>query len=259
MKDLTVTVVQADLHWEDVSANLDSFTQKLNSHSVKTDLIILPEMFNTGFSMEARKLAERMDGRTMSWMADIADEKDAAIAGSLIIEEDGKYYNRFIWMHPGGMYQTYDKRHLFTMAGEHHHYTKGEERLKIKYKGWRISPMICYDLRFPVWSRNNGFFDLLIYVANWPDKRSYDWSTLLAARAIENQSYVIGVNRVGDDANGHHYSGHSAIIDPGWHKVLWQQVESEEIYTHTLSAEHLLTVREKLPFLPDRDDFVILE
>lgn len=258
MKDLTVTVVQADLVWEDVQANLKSFSKKIEDLSAQTDLIILPEMFNTGFSMDPKRLSEEMDGPTMTWMANMADLKHASIAGSLIIQEDGHYFNRFVWMHPGGMYQTYDKRHLFTMAGEHHHYVRGEDRLKIKYKGWRICPMICYDLRFPVWSRNNGFYDLLIYVANWPDKRAYDWRTLLAARAIENQAYVVGVNRVGIDGNNHHYSGHSAIIDPGWHKVLWQQEEKEAVHTQVLSAKHLLKVREQLPFLADQDDFVIL-
>ena len=258
MKDLSVTVVQSDLHWQNVDANLIAFEEKIKQIEVATDLIILPQMFNTGFTMDASSHAEPMNGRTMNWMAYMADYSEAAICGSLIIEEDKKYYNRFVWMHPGGMYETYDKRHLFAMSGEHEHYTAGEERLKIKYKGWRICPMICYDLRFPVWSRNNGFYDLLIYVANWPDKRAYDWRTLLSARAIENQAYVIGVNRVGDDANGHHYSGFSSVIDPGWNRIIWESEEKEAVTTVSLSFEHLLRVREKLPFLVDKDDFVIL-
>ncbi len=258
MKDLTVTVIQADLKWENPKANLESFSKKISEVKESTDLIILPEMFNTGFTMDAIGNAEEMDGPTMGWMADQAYEQNAAVAGSLIIKEGRAYYNRFIWMHPGGMYQTYDKRHLFSLAGEQDHYTRGEERLKIKYKGWRICPMICYDLRFPVWTRNNGFYDLMIFVANWPDRRSYDWLTLLRSRAIENQSYVIGVNRVGTDNNGHRYNGDSCIIDPGWHQTIWHHEKTEIVHTTTLSASHLFDVRKKLPFLEDKDDYVIL-
>ena len=258
MKDLKLTLVQTALLWQNVSGNLEALEKKILGITEETNVIILPEMCTTGFSMEPEKCAESMNGTTMQWMARLAEAKQAVITGSIIIEENNEYYNRLIWMYPGGMYQTYDKKHLFGMANEHHHYKAGDEKVIINYFGWRICPMICYDLRFPVWARNEDQFDILFYVANWPNKRSYDWKSLLAARAIENQCYVIGVNRVGKDENGHEYSGDSMVVDPGWNKVLFEKAEEEIVFTTTLSANHLKEVRKKLPFLQDRDAFAFL-
>lgn len=258
MLDINVTTIQANLIWENRDANLEAFTKKLSQINTPTDVIILPEMFTTGFSMVPADLAETMDGPTMIWLAEQADIHNAVITGSLIIKEGANYFNRLIWMYPGGMYHTYDKRHLFAMAGEHDHYTPGEERVIITHKGWRICPMICYDLRFPVWARNDDAYDLLIYVANWPDKRSYDWNTLLKARAIENQSYVVGVNRVGQDANGHNYNGDTCVIDPGPKQTLYHVNKDEAVHTTTLSGSHLQDVRSQLPFLKDQGQFKVL-
>ena len=257
-QDLTVTLIQSDIVWHDVDQNLKAFGDKIQSIEVDTDLIILPEMFTTGFSMDTATLAERMDGKAFNWLLETAGEKDVAIMGSIIIEEDKQYFNRLIWMNPDGSYYTYDKRHLFAMAGEDRYYTAGENRLIVSYKGWNICPLVCYDLRFPVWSRNVNFqYDLLIYIASWPDRRAYDWNMLLRARAIENQSYVIGVNRVGTDGNDHPYNGDSCVIDPGWHKTLFHHEQTEIVHTTTLSKSHLYKVREKLPFSRDADQFRI--
>lgn len=257
MTDLKITLLQSTITWENPAANLAHYEEMLAQLTGPTDLIILPEMFTTGFTMDAAANAEPMDGPTMRWLAAQAAEYNAVITGSLIIGENSKYYNRLIWMQPDGEYKTYDKRHRFAMAGEHEHYEAGTERLVIEYKGWRICPLICYDLRFPVWSRNDDAYDLLVYTANWPDRRAYDWLTLLRARAIENQCYVAAVNRVGTDANGHGYNGDSCVIDPGWRHVLWHAEKVEAVQTVTLSAAHLADVRQRLPFLVDRDDFTV--
>ncbi|MTB50293.1 amidohydrolase [Lewinella sp. W8] len=257
MKDLTVSLLQSKLVWHDPAANRARFDALIGRIAVPTDLIILPEMFTTGFTMDAAANAEPMDGPSMQWMREKAGETRAVVTGSLIISENGKYFNRLVWMTPSGAYQTYDKRHLFAMAGEHEHYEMGQKRLTVELSGWKICPLICYDLRFPVWARNTDAYDLLIYTANWPDRRAYDWRTLLRARAIENQCYVVGVNRVGEDDSGHHYRGDSCIVDPGWRHVLFQAAEEEVVHTQTLSAAHLQDVRAKLPFLIDRDDFTI--
>jgi Predicted amidohydrolase len=258
MKNLTVSLIQTNIVWQDPTSNRKNYEKEFEKLVGKTDLIVLPEMFTTAFTMAAEKYAEEMEGETMLWMSEHADKVGAAIVGSIIIKDRSAYYNRLIWMLPGGMYYTYDKRHLFGMAGEHQHYEPGEERLIVTHNGWRVCPMVCYDLRFPVWSRNDDSYDLLIYVANWPDKRSYDWKTLLKARAIENQSYVIGLNRIGKDHEGHQYSGDSCIIDPGWRKELYQAQSAQSTHTETLSYDHLTEVRTKLPFLNDQDDFKIL-
>jgi predicted amidohydrolase len=256
-QDLTVTLIQSDLVWHDIDKNLSAFDQKLKSIEEDTDLIILPEMFTTGYSMNAAELSEDMDGSGVAWLREKAHQKQAAIVGSLIIREEGQYYNRLIWMNPDGSHHHYEKRHLFSMAGEDRYYSPGSKKLIIPYMGWNICPLVCYDLRFPVWSRNTNLqYDLLIYIASWPNKRAYDWNTLLRARAIENQSYVIGVNRVGTDGNGMQYNGDSCIIDPGWNKTLYHE-QSESIHTMTLSKSHLLKVREKLPFSQDADRFTI--
>ncbi len=252
--DLTVVIVQANLIWEDASANRYLLQQHLRSVDVPVDLIVLPEMWSTGFTMQAEALAEPMEGPSMGWMHTIAQERDCAVTGSLIIQEQGRYLNRIICMHPDGTYDTYDKRHLFSMAGEDKHYSCGTERLVWQWKGWRILPQICYDLRFPVFSRNLGDYDIYLNVANWPDKRSHAWRTLLQARAIENQAYAIGVNRVGEDGNGFYYRGDSAIVDP-LGEVLTQISHKEGVSIVPLSLDKLQEIRNTLPFLNDRDSF----
>jgi predicted amidohydrolase len=257
MTDLNVTLLQTPIHWQNPRANRAHCEKLIAGLGHPTDLIVLPEMFTTGFSMDPANNAEAMNGNSMNWMAEQAEKTGAAITASLIIEENGRYYNRLIWMTPAGRYQTYDKRHLFAMAGEHEHYEAGTERLIVEYKGWRICPMICYDLRFPVWSRNDDAYDLLIYTANWPDRRAYDWQTLLRARAIENQCYVLGVNRVGMDPNGYVYQGDSCVIDPGWRQTLYEAKGVTAVHTEKISAQQLLAVRGQLPFLADRDGFTV--
>ena len=253
-QDISIAVIQTHLHWQDVKANLMMFEVKIRNVGDKSDIIVLPEMFTTGFSMEPDALAEQMNGPTMKWMAALATETSCVITGSLIIREDDKYFNRLIWMRPDKTYEIYDKKHLFAMAGEDKYYQRGTERLIVKYKGWRICPLICYDLRFPVWARNHEEYDILFYMANWPDKRAYDWKTLLRARAIENQCYVIGVNRIGIDNNGHKYKGDSCAIDPGWRHDLYTAENKEETGVVTLSYDHLLHVRDYLPFLQDQGE-----
>jgi len=257
MKDLRVTTVQADLIWEDATANRNAFAEQLLPIAGKTDLIILPEMFSTGFSMHPAPLAEPMDGPTVSWMADMAQQTNAVLTGSLIIEDNGHYYNRLIWMPPNGSVQYYDKRHLFTMAGEHETYTAGTQLLLTEVCGWKVCPLVCYDLRFPVWSRNTEGCDLMFYVASWPSKRDYAWKSLLLARAIENQCFVIGVNRVGEDGNGYQYSGDSRVIPPLGDRLLYAGTDKAELITHVLSAGLITEVRERFPFLLDRDSFII--
>jgi len=258
MKNLRCTTVQLDIAWHQPEANRKKISELLSKHNQASDVIILPEMYTTGFSMEPVALAESMTGDTMRWMAELADQHQAAICGSIIIKESEQYYNRLIWMYPGGMYHTYDKRHLFKMAGEHEVYTAGEERLVVNYEGWRICPMICYDLRFPVWSRSDDDYDILIYVANWPEKRAHHWRTLLKARAIENQAYAIGVNRYGKDGNDHNYVGDTCIASPQTDDFLYHHADSEQVNTYVLSHEDLSTTKSNLPFLIDRDTFKIL-
>jgi omega-amidase len=255
--NLRITIIQTSLHWQDADANRQMFSEKLAATQPATDLIVLPEMFTTGFSMEAERLAEETDGPTLDWMRQEAARYKAALTGSVMVKEDGKYYNRLYWVRPDGTYEQYDKRHLFRMAKEHHTYTAGKEKLFIELKGWTICPLVCYDLRFPVWSRNAGqAYDLLLYVANWPKPRANAWSTLLQARAIENLSYVVGVNRVGTDGNGHPYSGDSAIIHPKGYKLL-ETTEVEGIHTVTLSQQELTEFREAFPAHLDADDFTL--
>ncbi|EJF11524.1 amidohydrolase [Pontibacter sp. BAB1700] len=213
--DLRVTIIQTSLHWQDAAANRSMFSEKLALVAPDTDLVVLPEMFTTGFSMDASGLAEETEGPTLEWMKEEAAKHEAVLTGSVIVREGEQYFNRLYWVRPDGTYEHYNKRHLFRMAKEHHTYTPGQEKLLVELRGWKICPLVCYDLRFPVWSRNVGSeYDLLLYVANWPKPRANAWSILLQARAIENLSYVVGVNRVGTDGNGHPYSGDSAIIHP---------------------------------------------
>lgn len=261
MSNLTITIIQTALHWEDKAANLAMFESKINSIKDKTEIVVLPEMFSTGFSMKPELLAETMDGDTVQWMKRIAAEKKVILTGSIIAKEGDDHFNRLIWMLPNGQYGVYDKRHRFAYAGEDQHYTAGSKRLIASVKGWKINLLVCYDLRFPVWARqqstDNGLeYDLLIYVANWPERRSHAWKTLLQARAIENQSYVVGVNRVGNDGNTIYHSGDSMIIDP-LGEALYHKKEEEDIFTITLDKEHLNTVREKFPFWKDADSFAI--
>jgi omega-amidase len=258
MSALTITIIQSNLHWENKAANLAMFAKKINGIKEKTEIIILPEMFSTGFSMQSKTLAETMNGETVTWMKKTAAEKKAIITGSIIAEENGKYFNRLIWMLPNGESGHYDKRHLFAFAEEDKFYSPGEKRLVASVKGWKINLLICYDLRFPVWARQGGEaeYDLLIYVANWPERRIHAWKTLLQARAIENQCYVAAVNRVGDDGNNIHYSGDSMIIDP-LGEILYQKSQLEDVFTFTLQKEKLEEVRNKFPFLKDADNFFI--
>lgn len=259
---LTITILQTNLLWEDQPANLQRLEQKINGIKEKTEIVVLPEMFNTGFSMRPEILAETMDGETVQWMKRIARAKRIILTGSLIIKEAGKYYNRLIWMLPDGRYGFYDKRHRFAFAGEDLHFTAGNKRLIASVKGWKINLLVCYDLRFPVWARQQAQeeepeFDLLVYVANWPAKRNTAWKTLLQARAIENQSYVVGVNRVGKDGNEIDYAGDSMIIDP-LGEILYQKKDEEDVFTITLEKDHLQTVREKFPFWKDADSFRVI-
>ncbi|MDO6390455.1 amidohydrolase [Pontibacter sp. BT731] len=257
MQDLRITIIQTALHWQDAPANRNMFSEKLATVAPATDLIVLPEMFTTGFSMDAAGLAEDAEGPTLQWMQEEAARYSAVLTGSVMVKEGDNYYNRLYWVRPDGSYEHYDKRHLFRMAKEHHSYTPGKEKLLIELKGWNICPLVCYDLRFPVWSRNtNSQYDLLLYVANWPKPRANAWSTLLQARAIENLSYVVGVNRVGTDGNGHPYSGDSAIIHPKGHKLL-ETTEAEGIHTITLSKQELTDFREAFPAHLDADDFTL--
>lgn len=255
---LKIALLQADLVWENAEANRNQFQQKIDQLSSDVDLIILPEMFSTGFSMNAENLAEPVNGPTLNWMKKISAEKDVAITGSVIIEEDGKYYNRLFFVTPDGNIQKYDKRHTFTLAGENEIYISGQERLIVNYKNWKICPLVCYDLRFPVWARNTEDYDVLIYVANWPAVRVVAWDTLLKARAIENLSYCIGVNRVGEDGNGHPYPGHSAVYDSLGKLISddsqWERVFQQEIILEKSTLEEN---RKKLKFLQDRDEFIL--
>jgi len=258
MENLKVTTFQGYLYWENIDKNLQNITTRLSSIREKTNLIILPEMFSTGFSMEAEKLAEQMAGKTMKWMYKIAKEYDCVLTGTIIIEEGGKYYNRLIWMRPDGSYEYYDKRHLFAMGKEHMTYTPGNKRLIVELKGWKICPMICYDLRFPVWLRNaDSEYDLLIITANWPEKRIAHWRSLITARAIENQAYVIGVNRVGHDGNEIYHSGDSTCIDPNGN-VIYYKRDEEDLYTFTINGDEVSKTRRALPFLKDADEFTII-
>ncbi|RQO30343.1 nitrilase family protein [Taibaiella sp. KBW10] len=266
MNNLSISLIQTDLHWEQKEENLKLFTQLFTQVPQESQVIVLPEMFSTGFSMQAQKLAEPMDGPTVSWMKTQAALTRKIITGSLIIEAEGKYYNRLIWMQPNGIAHYYDKKHLFGFAGEQEAYTAGEKRVIVQVNGWKINLQVCYDLRFPVWARQNPktsaeddtpSYDILLYVANWPERRIEAWDTLLRARAIENQSFVIGVNRIGKDGNDIYHNGSSALIDP-WGKVLWNDTDKEAIFTYTFKEENLNEARARLPFLRDRDSFVLL-
>lgn len=257
MEPLKVTTFQAYLFWENIDKNLSNLALRLSSLRLKTDLIVLPEMFNTGFTMNVEKCAEPMDGKTMQWMNEQAIKYDCIVTGSLIIEESEKFYNRLIWMRPDGTYDKYDKRHLLTLGKEDQSFTAGNEKVIVEVKGWKICPMICYDLRFPVWSRNvDKDYDVLLYVASWPDSRIDHWQKLIPARAIENQSFVIGVNRVGYDGNEIYHPGGSMCISPNG-EVIYYKPENEDLFTFTIYPNDLIENRDKFKFLADADKFNI--
>ncbi|MGV3545962.1 MAG: nitrilase family protein [Pedobacter sp.] len=258
IQNLKITIFQASLFWENIEKNLQNIGLRLQGGvREKTDLIVLPEMFNTGFTMRAEELAEDMDGKTMQWIKKTAANYDCVVTGSLIIKEDGKYFNRMVWVKPNGECTHYDKHHLFGLGDEDKHFSPGNEAVIVELKGWKIRLAICYDLRFPVWLRNkDAAYDILLLVASWPDKRSSHWRTLIHARAIENQSYVIGVNRVGHDGNQIYHSGHSMCIDPMGNTVYYKP-EDEDLYTFSINYAELEKIRRQFPFLKDSDDFDI--
>jgi len=255
--ELKIALIQADLVWENPEQNRINFAEKVKQIGQSVDVIVLPEMFASGFTMSPYKVAESMQGETINWMREIACRAKAAICGSLVIKEDNNFYNRFVFIQPDGNIESYDKRHTFTLAGEDEVYTAGLEKVIIKYTGWKICPLVCYDLRFPVWSRNVEEYDLLIYVANWPKPRILAWDTLLKARAIENMSYCIGVNRVGLDANNYEYCGHTAAYDGLGAELSNFKEGKEQIEIVILNKDHLKSIREKLKFLADRDCFTL--
>jgi predicted amidohydrolase len=257
MNPLSITIIQSHLQWENPIVNRLNFSEKIDSIPENTDLVILPEMFTTGFSMQAVNLAEEPQGETLNWMISEAKKHTIALTGSIIVRENKRFYNRLYFVFPNGDFKHYDKRHTFTLAGEHLTYTAGEEQLIVDYKGWKIFPLICYDLRFPVWARNSQEYDLVLYVANWPVKRITAWDTLLKARAIENMAYCVGVNRVGLDGKGHEYIGHSAVIDVLGKQISTKNFEKEFVETVSLSKEYLNDQRQKLQFLKDRDSYQI--
>jgi predicted amidohydrolase len=252
---LNTALLQANLKWEDPQANRSLFSKEIKALSEDIDLIILPEMFTTGFSMNAKKLAEKTDGLTLQWMREMAKLKDAAVTGSVIITENDNFYNRLFFVFPNGSFKIYDKRHTFTLAKEDKTYTAGKDRLIVEFKGWKICPLVCYDLRFPVFARNTEDYDLLIYVANWPNKRVFAWDTLLKARAIENMCYCIGVNRTGNDGDGYEYNGHTAAYDCLGENITELNREEPFLKEISLDKNHLEETRSHLKFLLDRDEF----
>ncbi len=260
MKNLKVTLVQTSLFWEDSNKNRKHFTELLRRiPKNSTQLIVLPEMFTSGFTMNAADVAETMDGPSVIWMKEMAASKNAVICGSMVINSQKKYFNRLIWASPDGSVSFYDKRHLFRMANEQLTYTGGTARIIFRIGDWRICPLVCYDLRFPVWSRNRNEFDLLLYVANWPKKRSFAWKQLLIARAIENQCYTAGVNRIGTDGKKIPYSGDTAMIGPLGKKLTSIKSGEEAVVTLDLSLDELNVLRNSFPVAMDADDFEILK
>ncbi len=266
IRDLKITIVQTDLAWEDIDANLSNFSKRLDSiGQSSTDLIVLPEMFNTGFTMNASAVAESMNGKTIEWMAKLASQKNSIVTGSMVIKEGDKFYNRLIWMRPDGTFEHYSKRHTFRMAEENKTYASGDKKLIVELAGWRICPLVCYDLRFPVWSRNKPQtpkgalnemeYDCLIYVANWPERRSYAWRQLLIARAIENQVYVVGINRIGKDGKEINYDGYSVALNPKGEPMSNTKPNEESVETITLSYQELENYRNEFPVALDADKF----
>jgi len=256
-KPLTISLIQTDNVWEDIEANLENLSTKIEQIKEGTEMIILPELFSTGFTMEAEGVAETMDGSGVKWMLETAKKRKCVLIGSLLIIDSGQYFNRLIVAFPEGNLKYYDKRHLFSFAGEDKVFEAGQERMTFEYKGFKICPLICYDLRFPVWSRNTEEIDLIIYVANWPNARMLAWDTLLKARAIENLCYVIGLNRVGIDNNKLVYTGHSVIYDAMGNSLLSFEIGKEAIGTASVHLDHIKDTRSQFRFLEDRDNFEI--
>lgn len=253
---MKVVLIQTDIIWEDAEQNRKNFEAKINTIASDVDLIVLPEMFTTGFSMHPKAITETMEGNSVSWLKKLAKSKNTAIVGSLIIKENNKFFNRLVFVFPNEEIQYYNKRHLFSLAGEEKVYETGREKLIIEYRGWKICPLICYDLRFPVFSRNVEDYDLLLYVANWPTARINAWDALLKARAIENMCYTIGVNRIGEDGNNHPYPGHSQLIDFLGNTIL-EPNEKDSILIARLDKNQLIETRKKFGFLNDQDSFEI--
>jgi omega-amidase len=262
MADLHVTLIQSDISWEDPVKNLGHFGKLIDTIPTHTDLIVLPEMFNTGFSINPNKCAESVDGPAVDFLREKSSANNCMIMASVLTDEEGSYYNRLICMQPDGNYHQYDKRHLFRLSNEYKIMKRGREKVIVRWKGWNILPLVCYDLRFPLWSRNKwkeGFYeyDILLYVANWPGSRSSVWKSLLTARAIENQCYVIGVNRIGKDGHGTSHSGNSMIVDPYGKILSVAEEEKPAILQYQLSLQRLNEYRETYPFAPDWDQFTI--
>lgn len=254
MKNLRLALVQHEIVPNNPQHNLDTFARAMRSLE-QVDLVILPEVFTTGFCSNARNYAEKVDGTAYQWMGDQAKQLNAVVTGSLVVKVGEEHFNRLVWMRPDGTYTHYDKRHLFRMAGEHERYSAGVDRVTIEINGWKVLPLICYDLRFPVWSRNQGDYDLAIYVANWPSARALHWNRLLQARAIENLSYVAGVNRVGMDEKHQHYSGDSSVYSASGELVFGSQEAGA--FVVELYADNLIEYRQKFPAYLDADSFEI--
>lgn len=254
---MNISIIQTELHWESSSKNIEMFDEKIDSIKGDVDIIVLPEMFTTGFSMSPENLAEEWPGESVKWMQQKAKSKGSAIAGSIIIEEDSKYFNRLVFAHPDGKLEHYDKRHLFRMSGEHKYYDEGNHRVVVNYKDFRILLLVCYDLRFPVWSRNRNDYDMILIVANFPEPRRYAWNTLLPARAIENQCYVVACNRVGVDGNGVNYTGDSQIIDPQGKIIALANPNEYQIVSANINIQEVINFRRSFPAHLDADVFVI--
>lgn len=264
MGNLKISIVQTTLHWENVDANLTHFDDKISSITEPTDVIVLPEMFTTGFAVDRTRIAEEHGGKGLQWMIAKAKEKNVVITGSIAVKDSGELFNRLYWVEPSGKVMHYDKRHLFRMAGENKHFTAGQEKIIIEYKGWKICPLVCYDLRFPVWSRNkwkmvneevHTEYDVLLYVANWPEVRSYPWKQLLIARAIENQAFVVGVNRIGKDGNEFEHSGDSAVVNPRGEALSTIKAHQDAVETIEIKLDYLKEFRKIFPVGLDTDDF----
>ncbi|WP_268848528.1 nitrilase family protein [Flavobacterium aestivum] len=253
---MKIALIQSSLAWESPEKNRKKLGEKINAISESVDLIVLPEMFTSGFTMEPNTVAETMQGETITLLKQLSEDKNAAIVGSLVITEEGNFYNRLVFVFPSGEIQFYDKKHLFTLAGEDEIYTAGNQKLIVEYKGWKICPLICYDLRFPVFARNVEEYDVLLYVANWPKIRINAWDALLKARAIENMSYAIGVNRIGEDNNGHQYDGHTQVVNFLGEYIL-EPIENKGVFIVELNKAELLLARKKFNFLNDQDAFIL--
>ncbi|MFO7962933.1 MAG: amidohydrolase [Desulfobacterales bacterium] len=253
MDDLSVTLIQTELYWEDIEANLKAFDATIDGIPEPTDVIVLPEMFTTGFSMDAPRFAQEMTGSAVSWIKEASRKKSADVMGSVIIRENGNYFNRVLWAKPDGSLFTYDKKHLFRMIGEHKVFTPGEKHLTVAVKDWKLRPFICYDMRFPIWTRNiDNAYDVAVFIANWPEKRAPHWKLLMPARAVENQCYVIGVNRVGKDGKGFPHSGDSAVIDP-MGNIVFQKAHESFVRTFRLTYDRITFYREKFAAWMDAD------